>query len=223
MKLLKKVITVCLAALLIVTSFIPAVSVHADDIPPQAEGKVSIDITGPELEYWNSDIPSRITFFINSPQPDEGIIQMGKDNIEFKGDYTIQGEFVTGATGVRTKNPVPIEYEYDGSGTVSVVVKISNASTKITKFEINGTDYGAQCPQTDEEFLNALDGPRSMQYSINGVPYAETYDVVIDAEFDELMGGFGWNYLPEETQSGDSREDCIAHGTLSFVKGEYLI
>ena len=191
------------------------------EAPPVGEGTVSIDITGPGLEYWNDDIPSRITFFINSPQPGDGIIMMGKDNIEFKGDYTIKDQFVQEATGVKTINPVPIEYDYDGSGKVSVVVKISNASTKITSFKVNGEEFADQCPQTDEEFLDTLDGPRSVAYSITNVPYAAHYDVVIEAEFDDLMGGFGWNYLPEEDQSGDSREDCIAHGTLSFVKGEY--
>ena len=35
------------------------------------------------------------------------------------------------------------------------------------------------------------------------------------------MGGFGWNYLSEQSQSGDTREDCIAHGTLEFVSGQY--
>lgn len=35
------------------------------------------------------------------------------------------------------------------------------------------------------------------------------------------MGGFGWNYLPEETLDGDTRQECIAHGTLSFIEGEY--
>ncbi len=191
------------------------------DVPVSNNGTVSIDITGPELEYWNSDIPSRITFFINTPQEDEEIIQMGRENIEFKGDYTIQGEFVQGASGVKTKEPVPIEYDYDGKGEVSFIVKISNASTKITKFLINGRDYKDQCPQTDAEFLDSLWGPRSVEYSINNVPHADHYDVVIEAKFDELMGGFGWNYLSEETLSGDAREDCIAHGTLSFIEGEY--
>ncbi|MBO4235655.1 MAG: hypothetical protein J5928_04355 [Firmicutes bacterium] len=185
---------------------------------------VTIDIIGPGLEYWNGDYPSRINFFINTPQGEHeeaNIKWGGAGNLSWKGDYTISDPFVQGASGVSTKNPVEITYHYDGSGTVSIPVGISNASTKITSFKVNGQEFADQCPQTDEQFLDALNGPRSVGFEISNVPYADHYDVKIVAEFDDLMGGFGWNYLPEETQDGDSREDCIAHGTLSFIKGEY--
>lgn len=188
---------------------------------------VTIDITGPGLEYWNGDYPSRINFFINTPQgehEESNIKWGGTDNLEWKGTPSIRPapeNHVTGVTGVRTKNPVEITYDYNGSGYVSIPVGISNASTKITSFKVNGQEFKNQCPQTDAQFLDALDGPRSVAFTITNVPYADHYDIVIVAEFDDLMGGFGWNYLPEETQSGDTREDCIAHGTLSFIKGEY--
>ena len=190
-----------------------------------ANVSIDIDSTGQGLEYWNGDYPSRITFFIETPQGDEngGMIKWGgTDNLQWKGNYTIDGVFVKDADGVSTINPVEITYDYNGSGFVTIPVGISNASTQITSFKVNGDEFADQCPQTDDEFLSSLDAARSVTFEITNVPYNDTeYVIEIEAVFNDLMGGFGWNYLPEETQSGDDREDCIAHGTLSFIQGEY--
>lgn len=185
---------------------------------------VSVDITGPGLEYWNGDYPSRINFFINTPQGEheEQFIPLGgAENLTWKGDYEIDGVFVKKADGVSTINPVSTTYDYDGNGNVTIPVSISNASTKITSFIVNEVDYKDQCPQSDEEFLEALNDARSIGFEIKNVPYSDNYVIQIVAEFNDLMGSFGWNYLPEESQTGDTRDDCIAHGTLEFIQGEY--
>ena len=174
---------------------------------------ISIDITGPGLEFWEEDIPSRITFRL----PGTEDIAFGKGNLTWAGDQRPPN-----ATGVKTTNPVNVNYDYDNSGEVEFVFCISNANTKITSLEINGTDYTGRFPQTDEQILDNIDaGGRATEPVSVIVPHATSYDVVIVAEEHDLMGGFGWNYLPEENLDGDSREDCIAHGTLSFISGEY--
>lgn len=185
---------------------------------------INIDSTGQGLEYWNGDYPSRINFFINTPQgehEEQHIKWGGAENLEWKGNYEIDGVFVKNADGVRTKNPVEITYDYDGKEFVTIPVHISNASTKITSFKVNGTEFKKQCPQSDEDFLKALDAARGVVFEITDVPYEDHYDIEIVAEFNDLMGGFGWNYLSDKDQTGGDREDCIAHGTLTFIKGEY--
>ena len=175
---------------------------------------LSISIEGADLEYWEEDIPSRITLRFPGV---EGDIEFGRNNLSWK-----DGNTPPNATGVSTINPVSVTYDYDGSGEVQIEYVISNASTKITSFKVNKTDYTSFCPQSDEEiFANIEDGARSTKLVAIKVPYAESYEVEIKAEAHDLMGGFGWNCLPEETLDGDSREDCIAHGTLTFIKGEY--
>ena len=179
----------------------------------ESTANLSISIQGSGLEYWEDAIPSRITFRL----PGTGDIAFGSDNLTWTGDVRPPN-----ATGVRTTNPVSVDYDYDNSGNVTFTYTISNANTKITSLRINGTDYTANCPQSDEEILDNIEsGGRSTKPVNITVPHSADYEIEVEAEVHDLMGGFGWNYLPEESLDGDSREDCIAHGTLSFVRGEY--
>ena len=176
---------------------------------------VSIDIKGNGLEFWEEDIPSRITFRL----PGTEDIAMGKGNLEWK-----DGKRPPDATGVKTVNPVEVTYDYDNSGKVTFDYVISNANTKITSLIINGENYTRFCPQADAEILsNIEDGGRSTKLVSIEVPHAATYDIKVVAAEHDLMGGFGWNYLPEEDEehTGESRQDCIAHGRLEFVRGKY--
>ena len=175
------------------------------------QANISVDIDGPGLEFWNDDIPSRISFSLG----DGEIFQFGSGNLVWK-----NGVAPPNATGVSTAAPVPYSYNYDGSGVVRLVCGISNASTKITSFKINGTEYASRFPQSDVQILENVRGARWMEdVTISDIPFAENYDIAITAEPHDLMGGFGWNYLSEEDAGGSA--DRITHGTLTFVMGEY--
>ena len=175
-------------------------------------GDVSISIEAENIEYWVADIPSRITFRL----PGTNDIEIGQNNLVWK-----DGLLPPNATGVSSLNPVEVSYRYDDSNEVLFSYSISNANTKITSLIINDVDYTSYCPQSDQEILdNISEGGRDTKPISFYVTYADEYVIKVKAEPHDLMGGFGWNYLPEQSQSG-VREDCIAHGTLSFVSGSY--
>lgn len=189
------------------------ISFRETTAPNQAN--ISVSIKGGGLEYWEADIPSRITFKL----PGIEDFAFGSNNLSWDGDMRPPN-----ATGVSTTNPVPITYDYDNSGTVRFECNISNASTKITSFKINDAEYASEFPQTDSDFLSDVrnaGGASHMATVSFDVPHSPNYEIEIIAEPNDLMGGIGWNYLPEETISGEKREECIAHGTLTFIKGEY--
>lgn len=180
----------------------------------EINGDVSISIEGEGIEYWVDRIPSRINFKLPGNTED---IEMGVNNLKWKDDL-----LPPNATGVSTINPVSVAYDYDNSGFVKLSYSISNASTKITSLIVNDVDYTIQTPQTDEEiYANIDDGSRSTKPVEITIPYSSEYVIKVVASEHDLMGGFGWNYLPEETLDGDSRKECIPHGTLTFVSGEY--
>lgn len=165
------------------------------------------------IEYWEDNIPSRFNFFIGGGLE----FEFGGENLTWKDEI-----LPPNATGVSTTSPVGYEINYDNSGEVEFMYHISNASTEVASLIINDVDYTAYCPHTDQEILdNIAPGARSTEDISFNIPYSTSYNIQVVLTFNDMMGGFGWNYLPEETQSGDTREDCIAHGTLTFVSGWY--
>ena len=165
------------------------------------------------IEYWEDKIPSRFNFFIGGGLE----FEFGGDNLTWKDEI-----LPPNATGVSTTSRVEYEINYDNSGEVEFMYHISNASTEVASLIINDDDYTDYCPHTDQEILdNIAEGGRTTKDVAFNIPYSTSYNIQVVLTFNDMMGGFGWNYLPEETQSGDTREDCIAHGTLTFVKGEY--
>ena len=193
-----------------------AISFRATTANKNVEVNVSISTDSNSekpIEYWQADIPSRFNFFIGG-----GIeFEYGQNNLKWKDDI-----LPPNATGVSTNNPVDYVINYDNSGNVEFRYHFSNASTKIKSLIINETDYTTNCPQSDAEILNNIAaGGRSTEDIVFNIPYATEYNIQAVLTFTDLMGGFGWNYLPEETLDGDAREDCIAHGSLEFISGEY--
>lgn len=202
-------------------------NVEIVDGPPitsKVSANVNITISGDELEYhYANDKPneadvSRFKFGINSGHSDD-IVPFTFGNATFKNNI-----MPPNAIGVSTTNSIQYEYDYDGSGFVTFYVN-GAASDEYTKIEINGVNYSNQAPHNQIEFFEHLIG-RALIFEIHNVPYAETYNVVVEGNqtsLDNTVAGFGWSYLNRE-RSGLSEEESegnFAHGRLEFVSAKY--
>ena len=190
------------------------------------ETDVNITISGDELEYhYVADKPDEadVTYFkfgINS-----GI---SEDIVPFtfgNANYTYNdNEPPKNVSSVTTKQPIHYEYTYDGSGFVTFYVN-GGATDEYTKIEINGVDYSDQAPHSQIEYFEHLIG-RALIFEIHDVPYADTYDVVVEGKqtaLENRVGSIGWSYLSRERSglSDDEAEGNFAHGKLEFVSAKY--
>ncbi|MGN0142366.1 MAG: hypothetical protein ACI4AD_09055 [Roseburia sp.] len=98
---------------------------------------------------------------------------------------------------------------------------------RYTVIKINGVDYSAYIPSTQQELLEALDAngnDQKISFVLPGIDYASDYVIetnlkVIDesdAEY-EPIGNFLWTY--QESDAGS--DDYLDHGKLAFVSLKY--
>ena len=210
--------------------------------PGQATAKISIDVSGAELEYHyvankpDEDDVTRFKFGINNPVYNGNVFAGTSSNelVRFTfGNVTFKDNIMPpNATGAKTTNDIEdYTYGYDGSGTVSFCVN-GGADDNYTKIQISGKsnneshDYADQAPHTQTEVYEHIIG-RASQFCIDGVPYDEEgYDVVVEGERqpdENLVAGFGWSYLSSDRSENVSPEEegTFAHGMLEFVKVKY--
>ena len=172
---------------------------------------LTISISGDTLEYDNPSSNDAIGMFfgINNSQERRGL---EKSDVNF----TTENNKIVGLT---TKNPIDYEYDYNNEGTVTFHI-MHQPGDVITSLKINNTSYNT--PRTKEALIAAYSN-NMISFDVSGVPYQNTYNIVIEGralnEEEEFLAGFLWTYDANASQYAD--DDKILHGVLEFVKAEY--
>ena len=197
---------------LIVGQFSWKLKASAEENGNIVSSKCNISVSGADLEYDWSGHASDFEFKINGSADSDYVVLQSDEVIFGYGE----DENIIGFT---TKEPVECEYEYE-SGTVTFGIR-TQWDDYLTSIKINGDDYSSALPKTKADLIGAFkkDG-RAIFYDIVGVPYSETYNIVVtgrkQTDDEKIMGNFSWTY----EEIGDE-DDQIPHGTLEFISAEY--
>ena len=199
---------------LIVGQFAWSLKVSAEENEPEnlVTSECKVSVSGTKLEYNWSGHASDFEFKING-SADSDYVVLQSDEVIF--EYDEEKNII----GFSMETPVECKYEYE-SGTVTFGIR-TQWDDYLTSIKINGVDYSSALPKTKAELIDAFkkDG-RAIFYDIAGVPYSETYDIVVtgrkQTDDEKIIGNFFWTY----EEIGDE-DDQIPHGTLEFVSAKY--
>lgn len=180
-----------------------------DPEPTNPVGKITVSISGEELEY-GGEFASDIAFGIN----DSPIRSLSADEV----NYTRENNQII---GLETKEQIDYEYNYGDEGTVIFNIK-TQWNDVITSLKINNIEYNT--PQTKAELTQAYTTEfGGIKFSVQNVPYSEEYDIEINGrkQTDEeiILGNFGWTYDDNSNEYSD--DDKIPNGVLEFVEAKY--
>lgn len=109
-----------------------------------------------------------------------------------------------------------IEYQYDGSGTVSVTMETFATLAYITSVSINGTNYPV--PTATADVLNLItENGQIIRYTFDNVPKADAYTIATTTTRSDIFGGFSWSYKDIDR----TEDNYIGNGYLEVQEVEY--